>query len=171
MCSTPGCPGGFWCPEGFDTPPPAPAAVMNWVRQEDAEGCGVAVLAMLTGQTYAAVRDELEADEWVNHGGDWRTNGVTQIVLERYLAQRGGFFRRVYAAWEFGVWPPPPFAYSHYAIVANPGGGHFVAMDRDGQVLDPLREGAFSLSDWDVVNCVVGLLGVAASSTTGRSDA
>lgn len=141
--------------QGSERPCPNP---LHWVGQEDPEGCGVAVLAMLTDDSYAKVRAIIDADEWVGHSGDWRKGGVAQPVLERYLTQRGWFFARRYSTWDTGgEWPPTPFADRHYAIVANAGGGHFVVMDRAGVVLDPLREGTFALADWEVVNCVVGL--------------
>ncbi len=135
---------------------------LRWIGQEDAQGCGAAVLAMLTGQTYAAVKADMDADPWVCEGGErnWAAHGLTSHVLDRYLAARGYFLRRIYDAW--GIvesWPPEPFAPLHFARVRQPSGhGHFVAMDRTGRVFDPLREGAFTLADWSEVQNVVGLL-------------
>ncbi len=135
--------------------------MMAWVQQEDAQGCGVAALAMLTGQTYAAVKAEMDADPWVSEGGerDWATHGLTAHVLDRYLVARGYFLRRIYGAW--GIvepWPPEPFAPLHFARVTQPSNnGHFVVMDAAGRVLDPLRDGEFRLSDWVEVQNVVGI--------------
>lgn len=135
-----------------------PTEVLRWVGQDDPEGCGVAVLSMLTGEPYVTVRAAIEARPFYKHGGDWREHGVNGIIMEHYLAERGWFFRRVYVSWEFGTWPPPPFAERHFAQVGQPSGnGHYVVMDAKGCVLDPLREGTFALSDWEVVNHVIGL--------------
>jgi hypothetical protein len=132
---------------------------MELVRQEDPQGCGVAVLAMLTDQTYAKVKTDLEADEWVKHGGDWTENGIAQPVIERYLMQRRRFITHVYSKRDAGGGPPSPFAPRHYAIVKQPSNNsHFVAVNADGSVLDPLRDGVHTFTDWDVVNCLVGVV-------------
>lgn len=133
---------------------------VKWVRQEDAEGCGVAVLAMLTGEPYAAVRARIDAEDFHGHSGDWSTNGITHITLDRYLTFHGFYRQRIYEAWRITeAWPPKPWAPVHFAQVVQPSNNtHFVVMDAEGHVLDPMREGTFSLADWPAVNNVAGLV-------------
>ena len=53
---------------------------------------------------------------------------------------------------------PAPFARVHYASVVQPSNRfHFVVVDHNGGVLDPLREGRFTLYDWAKVNQIVGV--------------
>lgn len=132
-------------------------AEMRWVAQEHPDGCGVAVLAMLTDDTYENVAAALRADPWMEGNGF----ALTQPVLEKYLSDRGWYLRRVYVAWQTPgcQWPPEPFAERHYAIVTQPSGnGHFVAVEADGTLLDPLRSGSYRLTDFQSVSCLVGLL-------------
>lgn len=131
------------------------------IVQQDDWGCGIAVLAMLTDDSYVNVKTNIEADPWAQKAGDWKASGISQLHLEKYLSERGWYFRRVYSSWQSnGVWPPAPFAERHYAIVQQPSGnGHFVVMCADGMVLDPMAEVPKTLADWKVVNLVVGLRG------------
>jgi hypothetical protein len=132
---------------------------LRWVRQEDAQGCGIAVLAMLTGESYAAVKAEIDSQDGHGHNGDWSENGVTHITLDRYLTARGFYHQRIYESWGLTDWPPDPWAPSHFASVRQPSGNsHFVVMDAEGRVLDPMREGDFTLGDWLAVLNVVGLV-------------
>lgn len=134
-------------------------ARVEWVRQEDAEGCGLAVLAMLTGRSYAEVKAKVDATEVGPSEAprDWTTSGCTHYTLDRYLAAEGWFFQRRYES--YAELPQEPFAPIHYAEVVQPSGrGHFVVVHADGKVLDPMREGRFRLSDWARVNQLVGLI-------------
>lgn len=125
---------------------------MRWVRQEDPDGCGIAVLAMLTDQPYWVVRDHIEAVD-----RDWRDNGVPQMLMESYMVDRGWSLRTVLLSTEFNRWPPPAFAEQHFAQVTQPSSaGHYVAMDFSGRVFDPLRPGIFGLSDWPATHFVIG---------------
>lgn len=123
-------------------------------------GCAIATLAMLTARSYAAVRAEIDAEDDHGHDGDWSSNGISHVAIDRYLIRRGLFLQRRYPStipWE--PWPPEPFAPLHFASIVQPSGNtHFVVMDRDGVVLDPMREGAFRLTDWPGVNNVCGIL-------------
>ena len=130
-----------------------------WVRQEDAKGCGLAVLAMLTGRTYAEVRERVDAVEVGPSEAprDWARSGCTHYTLDRYLAGEGWFVQRRFAT--YLELPFAPFAPIHYAQVVQPSGrGHFVVVLADGTVLDPMREGHFRLSEWTKVNQLVGLV-------------
>lgn len=134
---------------------------MIWVRQEDPEGCGLAVLAMLTGRTYVEVRSDMIAfyrEAW-DRAIDFGKRGLIYMDLDRVLGAHGFYYRHLYKTWATS-WPPEPFANLHYASVTQPSGrSHFVAVDADGTVLDPLREGRFSLADWPEVGQLVGLRG------------
>jgi hypothetical protein len=127
----------------------------SWVRQEDAEGCGIATLAMICGRSYAEVKATV--DGWSETQNDWEKSGCTHYTLDRYLAFDGWFLQRRYDAWD--ELPKEPFAPIHYASVEQPSKrNHFVVVLADGAVLDPFREGRFRLSDWPKVNQLVGLL-------------
>ena len=127
------------------------------VSQEDAQGCGLAVLAMITGRTYAEVKAEVESWEHDPMQGpkDWSQTGVTHYTLDRFLAGQGYFVQRRFDGWP--ELPKEPFAPIHYASVQQPSNrGHFVVVLENGDVLDPLREGTFRLADWEKVNQLVG---------------
>lgn len=118
----------------------------------------MAVIAMLTGRTYRDVRDQIDHEDGHGHSGDWSKNGVTHITIDRLLTEHGYYRQRVYETWR-EVWPPEPWAPVHFAQVRQPSGNaHFVVMDAEGRVFDPLREGVFTLGDWPGVNNVVGLV-------------
>lgn len=124
---------------------------VRWVGQEDAWGCGLATLAMISGRSYSEVKASV--DSWAEH--DWAVNGATHYTLDRYLTEDGWFSQRRYESWGL---PMDAFAPIHYASVAQPSGrGHFVVVLENGLVLDPLRKGIYALSDWERVNQLVGL--------------
>lgn len=128
---------------------------VRWVRQEDAYGCGLAVLAMLTGRTYAEAKERVRTFQ--NEPCNWAANGCTHYTLDRFLAGDGWYVQRRYNAWT--ELSSEPFADIHYASVQQPSNnGHFVVVLGDGTVLDPNREGRYRLSDWAHVNQIVGLI-------------
>lgn len=133
---------------------------MELVRQRHANGCGVAVLAMLTGENYETIRAEIDGQDGHAHSGDWDAEGVTCLTVTRLLVEKGFYLQRVYPGWEvFDHWPPEPWADRHFASVVQPSGrSHFVAMDGQGRVFDPLRDGTFALHDWDEVSNVTTLI-------------
>jgi hypothetical protein len=134
------------------------------VRQEHDYGCGIATLAMLTGQTYEAVRTWI-LSHWQNQiigyesSDSWlRTHGVTGPVLDWYLATHGYVWRKVYSGWKPVPWPPEPFAPVHAAQVIQPSGmAHFVVLTSAGRVLDPMQDEPRSLSEWEQINFVQGV--------------
>lgn len=131
------------------------------VFQEDANGCTIACLAMLTGKTYRDAR----AAYWGESGHP------TPLEIQRFLMNDGWFVRTVYSSDDFGQWPPPPFAQAHFAQVTQPSGvGHAVVVREDGVVLDPLLDGGARLSDWAVVNHVIGLWRPSSPDATPRTD-
>jgi hypothetical protein len=118
------------------------------VRQRGADDCGVAVFAMLTDRGYA------EALEVLGIAGD-----VPDHTIKVLLQREGWYLREIWRREETGgVWPPPPFAERHLAMVSQPSGnGHYLAMEADGTVLDPLVEQSRRLDEWAVCSFVVGL--------------
>jgi hypothetical protein len=126
--------------------------VVTRVAQQHKDGCGRAVLAMLTGTTYEAVDQLIPARDGKRDLELWQQ--------ERFLMERGWFQRVVLKREEAdGVWPPRPFAPLHMAMVSSRGGpGHSVVMLSDGTVLDPNNPGGWRLTDWPIVYVVVGLV-------------
>lgn len=151
---------------------------VSWVGQEDAKGCGVAVIAMLTGRSYADIRAQIGSE--VGHGrpvgADWNEHGIIEVTIDRYLQNAGYYMRERFCGYYEpdvlnehvviggppyeGGWPPPPFAPLHYAKIKQPSGNwHFVVMLDDGAVLDPLDgPNRRRLTDWPQVSKVVGLV-------------
>lgn len=141
---------------------------LQWVMQEDAEGCAVATIAMLTGRTYKEVRAQIDGEPWHGHNGDWSADGVSHITVDRLLIAHGYYLQRVYSNM-VPEWPPPPWSPIHFAQVVQPSGrNHFVVMRADGVVLDPLHPGEHRLTDWPKVNNVVGLLAPASIVNAGK---
>lgn len=123
--------------------------MIAWVKQEEAHGCGIAALAMITGQSYSAVRD------WfVRHmpGHDFAASGISYYPIDDFLVEHGFAVARRNAGFCNKLretdWPPAPWAEVHLCQVSNPGGAHYVVMLADGTVLDPLNESQRQLSDW-----------------------
>lgn len=122
------------------------------VRQEHPDGCGVAAVAMVTGETYAEVVADL-----ARMGLDLSIGGLAKPHIERLLAARGYVWRTVYRAGTL-IWPPAPFAPVHIAAVRQQPSGraHFVVMLDDARVLDPLERGT-TLDHWPEVMNVIGI--------------
>jgi hypothetical protein len=124
------------------------------VRQEDAQGCALATLAMLCDHSYEQVKATV--DSWSDKPHDWAVDGTYYATLDRYLSHEGFFMQRRYAAWSL---PLVPFTERGFASVEQPSRrNHFVAVCADGSVLDPLREGVFALTDWPAVNHLTGIV-------------
>lgn len=136
------------------------------VLQKHDYGCGIASLAMLTGDTYDGIRAWI-LDHWQNQimghesNDSWLTkSGVTGPVLDWFLAQHGYVWRKVYSGWRPDPWPPAPFAPVHVAQVVQPSGmAHFVVVTETGDVLDPASGAPRSLTDWQQINYVQGVWG------------
>jgi hypothetical protein len=135
-------------------------AEMTHVRQEHDHGCGIAVLAMLTDQTYQQVYDDLLAT-YPGEKTRVTEQGLYHTAMEWYLAQRGYAWRTVYSGWKPTSWPPEPFAPRHFAQVVQPSGNHhFVVMTEAGTVLDPLSGILTGLGAWGQVDSVYGVWNV-----------
>lgn len=135
--------------------PLKPPLHRSLVRQEHKMGCGVAVIAMLTGETYAEVAAAFPDK-------DLAEVGVGDLEIRDYIKGHGAKF----GEWRLesqggGAWPPEPFEGIHLCNVhVYPWSpcNHWVLMQDDGQVLDPLCPHSLKLSDYDAVNSVVAIV-------------
>lgn len=129
--------------------------IVTWVGQRAPDECIVAALSMASGVTYEYVLDYWKRQGWEKPSA----SGGTRSALA-FMSDLGWFMRQVYTTSQTtdGVWPPTPFAPVHLALVENPGGGHMVCMDGYGVVYDPLTADIKHLTDWPVVNQVMGFV-------------
>jgi len=129
------------------------------VQQEDAWGCGIAVLAMLTGQTYPAVRAEFTKRHI--------ERGLIEFDINAYLAEHGYAVAVKYPHYApqqkpRDVWPPAPFADVHYCAVHTVAAtNHYVVWLADGGVLDPATAEARRLTDYREMLHVAGVVRIA----------
>lgn len=118
-----------------------------WAKQEQAYGCGVAALAMLTGQTYRQVAEDFARPLENGSVHDFAKRGLSLQTVDRYLAERGYAVCRLFLRDLFGLrteWPPQPFADVHLCevkVLQEARNNHLVIMRRDGSVLDPIGPG------------------------------
>lgn len=135
---------------------------LRWVRQEDSHGCGVAAVAMLTGLTYAQVLAHMKRER------DFSEHGMSTPDVLCLLAELGyatALLHRV-RQWptvnfERPEWPPSPFGDLHLCQVKVYGGtlgAHFVAMDADGDVLDPVAPASQRLTAYEDVYWVAAVM-------------
>jgi hypothetical protein len=138
------------------------------VRQEHDYGCGLASLAMIDGKSYEDVRQWLITN-WPGGQADggappenWlEKRGIYSGIADWYLGHHGYVWRKVYSGWAKDKpsfqWPPAPFAPVHLVQVRQPSGNsHYVVMRADGVVLDPMTDEPRSLTDWPLVDNVMG---------------
>jgi hypothetical protein len=133
---------------------------MQWVKQEEAMGCGVACLAMVLNEDYFTARLRFKRQ-------DFTSKGMLHLTLDRRVAEAGFSIQRLYPG-KGKSWPPLPFAPVHICRVRVPGAKgrflgsfHYVVMDKDGVVFDPSWEEQFIPHDYPRVLDVAGLFPVA----------
>lgn len=139
------------------------------VRQKNDWGCGVACLAMITNQSYDQVLSDLnnDVDRISSMTKEWEGNGLSETVIELYLIEKEFWLQKRYKIhydqnippWEnTDSWPPPPFAPDgHIASVQQPSGRvHYVVLNTDNVVLDPMRGGTYKLWDWNIIYHIIG---------------
>ena len=103
------------------------------VAQAEPTGCGVACLAMLTGQSYDDVRATVDL-----HATGY---GLSEAQVCHWLAERGFWLRR----WWVGA---PPEKRAPVALVLTMRPAHWVVVDGD-RVLDPAR-GVARIEDYAI---------------------
>lgn len=122
-------------------------------------GCGVAVLAMLTGKTYEDVAAAFPEK-------DLTESGIDLFEMDGYMRARGFYRTDQRKAYRHGTmektdpWPPEPYADLHLCNVhVYPWSpcNHWVLMLADGSVLDPVSPYPWRLTDYDAVNSVVAI--------------
>lgn len=103
------------------------------IRQKHPHGCGVACLAMVTGDEYDAVFAAMQP--YIGQG-----RGIHEFHIRDYLNARGFAYQQVPAFKALtdakrDPWPPAPWAPVHIVQASD----HFVVMDAAGRVFDPAR--------------------------------
>lgn len=132
---------------------------VHWVQQQDSHGCLVACLAMVTGDSYAFVK------QWFVERGQRfdGTGGLIDLYVEMYLGERGYAYRKHFrylpGNTPRSVWPSLPFAPVHICGV-NGAGDHGVVMQADGVVVDPIAEPRRTLADYSDVAYIIGIWNV-----------
>jgi hypothetical protein len=113
---------------------------IKWVGQEDANGCCIAAVAMVTGSNYVDIRPL-----FVGHY-NWPKIFIGD--MDHVLNGLGYTVNRLYESIEAikiaSSWPPQPFADVHLCCVLpleQSPKPHMVVMQKDGTVLDPLGTG------------------------------
>lgn len=131
---------------------------LTYIKQREANDCGVAAIAMACGRTYEGVAADIwkpETHEGLNDDlvKDWLfRNGWAWQERTRNL-WRGNGFR------PHDVWPPRPFASTHICFVEATAGWHYCAMDFAGRVFDPwaVERQTLAHPDYKRVSSVLGL--------------
>lgn len=130
--------------------------VIQWVRQQDSQGCVLAVLAMITGKSYAEVKTGFRLRDWNAEGVGLMHDGLAYLAEHGYAA---AVKYRHYLPFpqHRDRWPVAPFADVHVCevITTQP---HAVVMLRDGTVLDPNTPERQRLSNYKGVNVIAGVV-------------
>lgn len=146
------------------------------IQQEHVYGCVIAALAMVMGKSYQEVHDDIqdhtghfEESVWVK-GNDFSKQGVSlDFDASIYLAHRGYAVQYMWRS-DRGtnkpreVWPiywvkeHPTFCGYLVSVLSNQ--AHAVAMELDGTVLDPWREGKYTLADYQAVHSMIAVFKV-----------
>ena len=125
--------------------------LMQHIRQLQPHHCAVACLAMVTGREYTTVVKQL--------GNLIREGGVNEMYVRQFLWDSGYNLRQLYrrnlinSFTDRAIWPPTAFAPIHMVYVTP---HHWVAMDSEGTVLDPNRDGRHLLTEYQVYT-VIGI--------------
>lgn len=126
---------------------------VRWIKQEDAHGCGLATLAMLTGKTYGEVKADFLKYPKRFESGRFASRGITYLQIEGYLAEHGYAVARKCGWHPISVrkrkFPPKPFADVHYCEVEQfSNNWHFIVWLGDGTILDPLTDEKKTFADY-----------------------
>lgn len=124
------------------------------VTQEDANGCGIACIAMVRGVTYAEAKRLFHERYWGDYS--FHNDGMAAVLLDAVLADAGFAVQRLYRNVNDPQWHRP-FAPVHICRVTSAVHDHFVVMTEDGTVLDPSQYPPRRLSDYPLIRDVAGL--------------
>ena len=124
---------------------------VKWVGQEDAEGCGLACLAMAMGQTYQEAKSHFGVDfAQAKRSAEWDALIAREFKMDRITM----------ISKPQEPWPCPPFADLHVCEVLvreDLPHAHMVVMLADGMVLDPLTPEPKHLDAYATVFFITGL--------------
>lgn len=131
-------------------------SVVDWVRQEEPEGCYIAALAMVTGKSYWEVRSQIT---------EFKAMGLLLAEGDQYLVDNGFAVARkykwvMYTNSKRDIWPPEPWADVHLCFVRPTkqiAEGHCIVLLGDGCVLDPAIPEPRRLTDYYSVHNVTGV--------------
>lgn len=143
---------------------------MNYIKQEQSHGCGIASLAMILGLSYKDVvkdwrlvveKDICDGKEYEQRYNDFDHGGLSHMCIDAYLADKGYATRRMYRHQSFlradrADWPPLPFGPVHICDVRT-SMGHVVVMLDTGEVYDPWYGTGRKLSDYEQVYSVAAV--------------
>lgn len=135
---------------------------LKYIKQRGGHDCGIAALAMATGNDYEAIyRDLGEACD--------AREGINDLHLFWWCWKNGWAYQQVWRHEPKGKeypmranWPLHPFAPSSICQVEVPSGYHYVALDFDGRVYDPYHGERQTLihPDYKSVSFIMGLWNV-----------
>jgi hypothetical protein len=136
--------------------------MIDYVAQEEDDGCVVACLAMVVGATYSQIRAMVDAQF---------KHGMHQVVAHGVLAELGYAvatrYRHVpHLRADRPAWPCLPFARAHICWVTATRGAHAVVMLSTGDVYDPWTRDRGDLlhPDYREVGSIDGVFHVGHSS-------
>jgi hypothetical protein len=134
---------------------------IQYVAQEHPFGCGIACVAMITGQSYAQVLDQM--------GGEIKGRGTTHFEWFEALAEQGFAVQFIFQRQQkIGrtpirkIWPLAPWAPVHIVQIVD----HSVVMRNDGTIFNPARpraeSGILKLTDYpeEHIYAMVGIFPV-----------
>ena len=140
--------------------------MLKWVRQEDAKGCGLACIAMITGKTYAEIKAMVKPSYY-------EVGASLVYNLDGLLSDLGYAYAPKYPVAHYCTvagedstwprrdpWPSEPFADVHLVEVHCHGApcGHFIVMLRDGTIYDPDTQEPRKLTDYASVDSMIAVV-------------
>lgn len=119
--------------------------MIQYIAQEEPGGCMVACVAMVTGHSYAAIRQMCAASY---------NDGIHEVIADDLLGELGFAVIRKYKhvphlKADRPEWPMLPFAPVHICLVHATQGPHAVVMLDTGLVYDPWKRERHTLRDPD----------------------
>jgi hypothetical protein len=155
-------------PSGEDAGMVEAARAIRYVKQEDAHGCGLAVLAMLTGQTYGQVKSDL-LEMGCDRPDGFAERGIDFEVVNEYLRRKGYAITKMWANCPITKQPNSlvPFSELCYANVEQQSGNwHFIVIQGDGTILDPLDQSPKTLQSYNRVGSITAVHKLAAQTAS-----
>lgn len=132
--------------------------MIEYIAQEEPGGCLVACVAMVTGRSYATIR-QLCASSY--------NNGIHEVIADDILGELGFAIVRKYKhiprlKTDRLDWPLLPFAPAHICLVHATQGAHAVVMLHTGDVYDPWNASRQNLRhpDYTQIDHITGIFKV-----------